>query len=167
MSATLTTRVQVNVNATLADTVGLQSAQADLAVAETLALASGTGLNQADKIYSNTYAIATAGTQSIDVSAALTDALGGTFVPVKVKLVLIVSNSANTTNLTLFGDANSLPILNTAATTVTLPPGGIFLLANPSLAGIAVTAGTGDIIKIVNAAGATANVKVVIVGTSA
>ncbi len=60
-----------------------------------------------------------------------------------------------------------MPILNTAATTITLHPGGIFLIADPSLAAFAVTATTGDVIKIVNAAGASAVVDIVIIGTSA
>jgi hypothetical protein len=59
-----------------------------------------------------------------------------------------------------------VPILNTAATTMTLLPGGTFLMVEPPLAGIAVTATTADLIKIVNAAGATAYVDIVLIGTS-
>jgi hypothetical protein len=163
----LSTNIQVQVSGQLASTVGLQAAQAALSYSKAIALASGVGASQADKIYTASYAIGTGATQSIDVSAALTDALGGTFVPVKLKAILIYSQAANTTNLTFLGNANSVPILNTKATTMTILPGGLFLLVQPPLAGIAVTAATGDIIDIVNAAGATANVDVVLVGTSA
>jgi hypothetical protein len=165
-AASLVTNVQVQVGSTLAGTVGLATASVPLSISKQIPLASGVGASQADKIYTQTYAIATAGTQSIDVQAALVDALGAAFTPAKLKAVYIYSQSANTTNLTLFGDAASVPILNTAATTVTLLPGGMFLVVQPPLAGIAVTATTADIIKIVNAAGATANVDVVLVGTS-
>jgi len=163
----LTTNIQVQVSGALASTVGLQAAQAALTYSKAIALASGTGASQADKIYTNTFAILTGATQSIDISAALTDALGGTFLPAKLKAILIYSQAANTTNLTLFGDAAHVPILGTVATTMLLQPGGLFLLVQPPLAGITVTAATGDIIKIVNAAGATANVDVVLIGTSA
>ncbi len=165
-AASLATNVSVQVGATLSGTVGLATATVPLSVTKQIALLNGVGASQADKIYTNTYAIATAATESIDVKGALVDALGAAFTPAKLKAVYIYSQPANTTTLTLFGDVNSVPILNTAATTTTLLPGGLFLLVQPPLAGIAVTAGTGDIIKIVNAAGATANVDVILVGTS-
>jgi hypothetical protein len=163
----LSTNIQVQVSGQLASTVGLQAAQAALSYSKAIAFDSGVGASQADRIYTNSYAIGTGATQSIDVSGSLTDALGGTFVLVKLKAILIYSQPANTTNLTVLGDAASVPILNTAATTFTLQPGGLFLLVQPPLAGIAVTGATGDVIKLVNAAGATANVDVVIVGASA
>lgn len=165
-AASLTTKVEVLVGGTLAGDVGLATASVPLAVKKQIELANGVGASQADKVYSKTYSILTGATEDIDVQAALVDALGAAFTPAKLKVVYIYSRPANTTNLTLFGDANSVPILNTAATTSTLLPGGLFLVAQPPLAGIAVTAGTGDIIQIVNAAGATATVDVILVGTS-
>lgn len=174
-AATLTSGVNVSINGTLLDASTLTNNQAQVSKTWQFALASGVAAGQADKIYTlKEEAILTGATLSIDVKAALVDAFGAAFTPAKLKMVYIYScggaptcsHAANTTNLTLFGDANSVPILNTAATTTTLTPGGMFLMTNSSAAGIAVTAGTGDIIKIVNAAGATAYVDVVLVGTS-
>ncbi len=165
-ASSLTTIVDLRVSANLTGTVGLATASVPLAVTKQIALGNGTGAGQADQVYTASYAIATAGTQSIDVKGSLVDALGAAFTPAKLKAVYIYSQSANTTTLTLFVSPNSVPILNTAATTATLLPGGVFLVVQPPLAGIPVTAGTGDIIKIVNAAGATANVDVILVGTS-
>jgi hypothetical protein len=165
-AASLSTNMEVRLTGQLAGTVGLATASVPLSITKQIALANGVGASQADKIYTNTYAILTGATESIDVKAALVDALGAAFTPAKLKAVYIYSQPANTTNLTLFGDAASVPILSVATTTVTLLPGGLFLDIQPPLAGIAVTAATGDIIKIVNAAGATANVDVVLIGTS-
>jgi len=165
-ASSLATNIELRVSATLSGTVGLATASVPLSITKQIALTNGVGASQADQIYTNTYAIATAGTQSIDVKASLLDALGAAFTPAKLKAIYIYSQPANTTVLTLFGDAASVPILNTAATTSTLLPGGVFLVVQPPLAGIAVTAATADIIKIVNAAGATANVDVILVGTS-
>ena len=88
------------------------------------------------------------------------------FAPVKIKAIYIKAASTNTTNLTLFGDALSVPILNTAATTTTLPPGGVFLKTAPPLAGIAVGAGATDIIQVACGAGAICSYNVVLIGTS-
>lgn len=165
-ASTLVTNIDLRFSSNLTGTVGLAQASVPLAVTKQVALANGVASGQADAVYTASYAIGTGATQSIDVKGSLVDALGTAFTPAKLKAVYIYSQPANTTNLTLLGDVNSVPILNTAATTATLLPGGLFLVIQPPLAGIAVTAATGDIIKIVNAAGATANVDVILVGTS-
>ena len=166
-AASLTSRIQVSLTGTLTDSTTLTDNQASLGVIRTTSLATGVGASQADKIYTlKAQTIADGATLSIDCKAALVDAFGAAFTPAKLRAVYIFSTGANTTNLTLFGDANSVPILNTAATTSTLRPGGMFLATDVTTTGIAVTAGTGDIIKIVNAAGAAATVDVVLIGTS-
>ena len=140
----------------------------NLAVLQGIALANGVAINQADVIYKQAATITTAATLSLDLKGGgLLDVFGVAINPVKLVGIYIFSKLSNTTNLTLLGDANSVPILNTAATTVTLKPGGKFEVWDPSLAAITVTAGTGDIVKIVNAAGASALVDIVIVGRSA
>jgi hypothetical protein len=166
-AASLTAKVVVNITGTLTDATTLTDNQAQIARAWTTSLASGVGAGQADKMYTlKAQSIADAGTLSIDVKGTLVDAFGAAFTPAKLRTVYIFSATTNTTNLTLFGDANSVPILNTAATTTTLTPGGVFMKVDLSTAGIACTAGTGDIIKVVNAAGAVALVDVVLIGTS-
>jgi len=165
-AATLVTRVAVDMSGTLVGTTGLSPTTSKLSAPRVMDFANGVAAGQADSIYTSTASIATAATLTLDVKGALLDPLGTAFTPAKLKVVYIYSQPANTTNLTLFGDAASVPILNTAATTSTLLPGGMFLMVQPPLAGIAVTATSADIIKIVNAAGATAVVDIIIVGTS-
>lgn len=165
--ASLTSRAQVTISGNLTNVAGLQTATAPLSVTKTLDLANGVAVNQANVLFSNTYAITTGATQSLDLAGGgLTDAFGVTLAPARVKCVFISSNASNTTNLTILGSANAVPVLNTAATTMTLTPGGVFMACNPSATGWAVTAGTGDIVQIVNAAGATANADVVLIGAS-
>ncbi len=166
-ASSLTTRAQVQLSATLTNTSGLQTASAPLSVIKTVDLANGIALNQANVLYSATFAISTSATQSLDFAGGgLLDAFGNAVGPAKIKCVYLGASPNNSTIVTAMGDTNNIPLLNTKATTFTLPPGAVFLYCDPSLAGIAVTAGTGDIIKLVNAAGATANVDVVVVGTS-
>lgn len=166
-AATLRARVAVHINATLTQTLDLVTADAPLVQQPFLDLTNGTGANQANVVWSDDRSLATGTTEDIDlVGGGLTDAFGATVAPARLRTVLIVSSASNTTNLTLFGDANSVPLLNTAATTVTLKPGGFYLYTDPSTAGTVVTAGTGDIIQVANAAGATATYRIVILGAS-
>ena len=144
------------------------TASAPTAIKRVLDLASGTGLNQANVVWSDTRTLTTAQTDSLDLAGGgLTDPFGAAFAPAKVKAIIVASSSANTTNLTVFGDAAHVPFLGTVATSMTLTPGGFIVLTNPSLAGWVVTAATADIIKIVNAAGASATYDIVVIGTSA
>lgn len=164
-AASLQSTVGLNISAQLS-AAGLMPASSSLSIIRNATLTSGVAGGQADTVYATTQVITTGATLSLDVKGSLLDAFGAAFTPAKLKVVYIFSSASNTTNLTLFGDAASVPILNTAATTSTLLPGGTFLMIQPPLAGIAVTAATADIIKIVNAAGASATVDVVLIGTS-
>jgi hypothetical protein len=165
-AASLASGINLRLNSTLTGTVGLADASVPLNVAYTKTFANGVGASQADKVYSVQLSILTGATSTTDLQGSLVDALGAAFTPAKLRCVYIESAAANTTNLTLFGDAAHVPFLNTVATTMTLQPGGVFLYCNPPLAGTAVTAATGDILKIVNASGATATVNMVLIGTS-
>jgi hypothetical protein len=163
----LDSRIQFNVVANLAKTVGLAEAVAAIQQIWTQALVTGTGAQQADKIYSlKETTIADGATLELDLAGALEDALGDAFTPARIKAIFIFSDPTNTTNLTLLGDANSVPFLNTAATTITLRPGGMFALMDPGATGYAVAGGATDIVQIVNAAGAAAKVSVVLIGAS-
>jgi hypothetical protein len=166
-AASLSTHVVVQISPTLSGAAGILNATASGTKVLDFTLANGTGAEQGDKIYTTTAQITTAGTLSLDVNGGgLLDPFGGAFNLAKLKFVYIASSKTNTTALTLLGDANSVPILSTAATTTTLLPGDVFMVSRRGSAGITVTAGTGDILKIVNAAGATANVDIILVGSS-
>jgi hypothetical protein len=132
--------------------------------ASDIILADGTGSGQAAKVYSSVRTLATNTTEDLDMAGSLTDPLGVAVTFATIKAVVIRSDAANTTNLTLFGDANSVPILGAAAHTIVLRPGGAFVWVAPQT-GVTVTAGTGDIIQVANAAGASATYSIEIIGT--
>jgi len=129
-------------------------------------IADGTGVNQANLVWSDTRTLGSGANEDLDVSGALAG-LTGAKVFVKVKSILVMAAAANTVSVTVSRPAaNGLPFFSAASDAVVLPPGGIFLLVNPSAAGIAVTAGTGDLINIL--AGAASSVySIVIIGTNA
>lgn len=135
---------------------------------KTVTLTNGVAINQADKVFADQRTLAASASENLDVSGgALTDAYGATFTLVKMKILMVCAASGNTNNVVLGGNANSVPFLSAAATTVSIKPGGCFQLADPSLAGITVTNTTGDIIQVANSAGSTSvTYDIIIVGTS-
>jgi len=130
---------------------------------------SGTGANQADVLYSAARTLSTAATEDLDLAGALATLFGATITAAKVKAVIIESVAANTTNLTI-GNATSNQFqgfFGAVTHTIVLKPGEAFAFLSPAAAGLAVTAGTGDLLKVANAAGASATYNIIVVATTA
>lgn len=139
-----------------------------------LALTDGTGANQANILFADQRTVATAANDDIDLAGALTDAFGATITAAELVAILIInapiSGPANTTSLTIGGGSNPVDgfLGGTTPTIGPIGPGGVVLLACPTAAGLgAVDAGTGDILRIANSAGASATYQIVIIGRTA
>lgn len=127
--------------------------------------ADGIGAGQANKMFSDTRTLASNTSENLDLAGSLTDAFGATITLTKTKLILIAADPANTTNLTVGNVTNGIVAPFGAAThSLLVPPGGFVLIATPDNTAFGVTAGTADLLKIANAAGAAANYDVVILG---
>lgn len=127
--------------------------------------ANGNGLNQAANIYTARRTLTTGANENLDLSGVLSNPFGVSVVLTKLKALIVSASNANTTNLTITRPAsNGVPFLAAAGDGFVLTPGGIFVLADPSAAGIVVTPGTGDLINVANAAGASATYDVYIIG---
>ena len=132
-------------------------------------LSLGTGLDQGDLVYSaKAVAISGSATNALDVSGSLSDVYGTTITAVKMKMFYLknLSTTAGDT-LTIGGDANGMLLMDAAADTITIQPNGFILLWQPSLAGMAVTAATGDIIDILENAGNANTYDVAFIATTA
>lgn len=111
--------------------------------------------------------IAGSGTLSLDLSGGLTDAFGDAATFAKVKCVYIANkNTTAGDSVKIGGDSNAFLLFDAANDVYELGPGGVFLVWEPCLAGLPVTAGTGDILKIVNQSSNTVTLDIVITGTS-
>lgn len=166
---TLQSKISLGLVATLSSALDLVSAQAPLAYRKTFALTSGTGLNQADKIFSDTRTLAASGTETLDVSGVLADALGATLTMARVKGILVAAAVGNTNNVLVGGGSNPLlGYVADATDIVVVRPGGLFLWLAPDAVGAAVTAATGDLLKVANSSSGTGvTYDVVIIGASA
>lgn len=165
----LKTDVSLRIQAALASVLDLVQAQANLDQVFTLGLTTGVGLNQADQVFSDERTLTTAQSEDLDLSGtALQNALGVNIALVKLKLLLVVADPTNTTNITLQkASSNGVAFLAGTTPGFTLKPGGAFLIFDPSLAAITVTATTGDLINLTNGSGASAKYKIIVIGTTA
>jgi hypothetical protein len=136
-------------------------------------LDSGTGAGQADLVFCDTRSLATGATENLDLAGgSLTSPLGAALTFVEVVGILVVAASANTTDLTVGNGTNPVvggPFGATGTNTIVLQPGGVFLwqVGSSATSAVQVTAATADILKVTNAAGATASYDIVLIGRSA
>jgi len=167
-AASLVSKVEITIKGTLTQSLALAPGGAIAAPVFSQIVkdfANGSGANQANVIWSDRRTLTASTTEDLDFAGGgLLDAFGAAIAPTKIRLVYIASSSANAQNLTLFGDTASIPILNTAATTYTLQPGGVFLGMWPATAGLTVTATTADIIQVANGAGVSVTYDIVVLG---
>lgn len=163
----LSTQISMEMIAAFTRPNDMGTGRFDLNYKKLLSLASGVGAFQGDALYVDQHSIPGSGTVNLDFNAGgLVDAIGGAFVPVRLKAILIHSLPANLNDLNVIRPSTTgVPFLGAAGDMVVLVPGSHLLLSNPSATGWAVTAGTGDIIELTNAAATnTILIDVLIVG---
>lgn len=165
----LSTQLDVRLAATLTGTADLSTPTDALVNAVKLILTSGTGANQADMMWHDTRTLSASATEDLDLAGSLTGTLGGTLTFARIKLVMVTALAANTNNVNVTRPAsNGVPLFLAAGDGVAVRPGGVFLWAATDATGVAVTAGTGDLLTFTNSAGSTGvTYSVMIVGASA
>lgn len=133
-------------------------------------LANGTAADQADKIYIAQTTIAAGGTTNLDLAGSLTDVFGNVITFARIKAIafkLLTTTAAS--SVSIGGGTN--PFINwvgAGTDTVRVLNGGCFLLFTPTATAYAVTAGTGDVLKLVNNDGSNiATYQIVLVGCTA
>jgi len=130
-------------------------------------LPQGTSSGSADIVFSDTRTLATNTSEDLDLAAGVADVFGVTRTFVKVKVLRFRAPSTNSTTLVIGNGTNPFQgPFGGGGHSLSLAPGAEILVTAPA-AGWTVTAGTGDIIKVANPAGASATYDVDIIGTSA
>lgn len=121
----------------------------------------GTGAGKADMVWHDRNALVGGASVELDLAGALTNAFGTTVTFANVKTIVVANTSdkqspATTAAITVGGAAANafLGPFGAAAHTVTIPSGGFFAVSCDNAAGWAVTAGTADLVKILNEDGA-------------
>lgn len=151
--------------ARLSGAIDLSTTRQDIDYSKLLELANGTGANQANQVFVDSRSLASGANETIDLSGSLTNAIGESVTFTAIKVLMIKNNG--TTALTVGNAASNQfsSYLGAAAHTMIVPAGGVALHTAPS-AGFAVTAGTGDQLKVENAAGATCAYDLILIGVN-
>lgn len=165
----LTTKLTLDLDATLSDVLDLATASAPIQYRKQQKLTSGTGAAQADRIFHDRRTVAASATDTIDLAGAMVDALGDPAVFARVKAVIVVADAANVNNVNVVREGtNGVPLFLALGDGIGVQPGGLFAWMAPTAAGVVVTAGTGDLLNLVNSAGGSSvTYDIVIIGASA
>ena len=133
-------------------------------------LASGTGVDSADLLWHDVRTLAGSATEDLDIAGGITDSFGAAVTFARVR-GLIISNQTTSAGIILeVGGAASnewYAWAGAAGDKAKVGPDGVLYLWNPSAAGVAVTAGSADTLKIANTGGSTVTYQIVIIGASA
>jgi hypothetical protein len=152
----LTTKLKAGIEYRLTAAPDLGSAEAKYAGAAAVDLASGTGDNQASKVFSDTRTLAASASEDLDLAGTLTNPLGVAVVFTSIKALFIKAAAGNTNNVVV-GGASATQFqgpFGAVEDTIAIPPGGQLLVSAPK-AGWAVGAGTADLLKLANSSSGT------------
>src|SRR3954469_11691779 len=104
----LSTQALLSVTAFLSNTTAdLAVPSAQFSFGSQVNLDTGTGANQADRIYVDTNTLTASSTVDIDLAGSLTDALGAALTFVRVKAIFLRASTGNTNNVVLGGAASN------------------------------------------------------------
>src|SRR5690348_6520436 len=100
----LTTDLSLSVVATLTKTVDLaNNPEYPLDYSRKVQLTSGTAAGNADVLFTDTRTITASSSEDLDLVGSLTDALGTTFSPARIKALIVGAAAANTNNVVVGG----------------------------------------------------------------
>lgn len=166
----LSSKLILSIVSELTSVMDLATARVPMDFTKQLTLTSGVGANQADRIFHDTRPLSASANEDLDLAGGVTDALGQTVTFARVKGIIVVAPSANVNNVVVGGAATNTFVgpFGAATHTAHVRPGGWQAFVAPDATGWAVTAGTGDLLRLANSAGGSAvNYDIVIIGASA
>lgn len=170
MATSLTANVNVNVKATLVN-ADFDIGQANFSFNESFAqaFAQGTGINQANQVWTDTRSIGSSANDDLDLAAGLTNALGTSITFTSIKAIIVKAAVANANNLIMGGEGAAAfeTMFGLADSTLIIAPGGTLALVNPNATGYVVTPTTADILRFTNAGSGAISYDVIFIGETA
>jgi hypothetical protein len=166
----LTTRLVVQLAATLTDTLDLGNKQALQALKRDFPWSSGTGQDEADRVWTDTRTLTASSSDSLDLAGSLADAFGNVITFARIRALIVAPAVGNANNVIVGGAASNgfITWVGGATHTLTVRPGGLLLLAAPDATAYVVTAGTADQLKITNVSvSVAATYDIALIGASA
>lgn len=142
---TLQAKLALAISATLTGAPDVGGASHNIGEEISQIFKDGTGLGQATQVFADDFSAAS--TQTYDLAGGVTNALGATLTFTAIKAIVIKNDGAGA--ITFGGGSNPVGAFfaNSADQNV-IPAGGFLVLVDPTAAGQAVTAGTGDVLTL-------------------
>jgi hypothetical protein len=163
----LTTTGSWRVTGTLTKAIGALTGSIALDLSSTMALAAGTGLGAADKVYYARPTIAGSTTLSLDLQGGLLDVYGDAFTVARVKLNALTSDVIHCPIVIQLSRASAgIPLLGATGDFINIRPGGSLVWYAPDATAVVVTATTADLVDIINTAAGNVQPEVLIIGVS-
>lgn len=166
----LTTNINVGVNALLTGSLDLGSLTAPQSKSFTASWVSGVLAGQADMVWSDNRTLTASSTEDLDLAGVLVGAFGTALTFARVKAILVTADAANTNNVVVGGASATQFVgpFGAATHTVSVQPGGMFMVAAPGATAWPVAQGSTDLLKVANSgAGTSVTYSIFIVGASA
>lgn len=163
----LNSQVSLKISGVLESALDIGTVSYPVAFNSVTNFADGTGANQANQIFTDTRTLTASSTEDLDLAGGLTNAFGTTVTFTKVKAIIITAASGNTNNVLVGGAASNqvATIFSATNDVLVIRPGGMFALTAPDPTGMAITASTGDLLKIANSSsGTSVTYTIVIIG---
>lgn len=132
-------------------------------------LANGTGVDSADLIWHDVRSLAASTSEDLDLAGGVSDQFGATVTFARVRGLVIRNQTTTAGHILEVGGASSndwAGWLGASGDVVKVGPDGCLFIWNPAAAAFAVTAGTGDILKINNTGSASTTYQIAVIGAS-
>jgi hypothetical protein len=167
---TLDSKIVLTATLNQSNALDLGSRAGALTLARRYGFGDGTAANQADRLFTDTRTITASSNDDLDLAGVLTDAFGATLTFARVRGLIVAAAAGNTNNVVVGGAASNAFATPFGDPTdkLVVRPGATFALIAPDITAYAVTAATGDILRIANSgAGTSVTYDIVIIGASA
>ena len=133
----------------------------------TQTFASGVGLNQFDRLFVDERTVAGSATDTLDFNGGgLVDVLGSAWAPARLKFLILVNLGPNPMRLQRPA-ANGIAIYLAASDGEEIPLNGVLVKIWPDATGKVVTAGSADLLDVVNTAAGNSIYQIIAGGASA
>jgi hypothetical protein len=163
----LTATIKASIAALLTGANDMANPSLQFTEAFSLPIADGNAADQANNVFCDERTLGASATENLDLAGGLTNALGATLTFTAIKAILVIASASNTNNVVLGGAGANTFVgpFGDASDKIVIGPGDSFLITRRSAAGMAVTAGTGDILLVANSgAGTAVTYRIVIIG---
>lgn len=148
----LTGNLRVSVNTDLTSTLDKGTATSSESINISMAITNGTGASQGNQVFSDTRTLSASSNEELDLAGSLSNGLGSTVTFTRIIALVVEADADNGDTISVGGAAANGWETWVGATgdLVKVRPGGALVLKASDATGYAVTAGTGDLLKITN-----------------